>query len=158
VRSPTAVVAASALVVLVVALAFGLTRPGVSRPMTAATPRQSPAPVVPTVGPAPQAADPRRLRDVFHFADERVARREPQSSVDPAPLESVAVPTPPPGPHLVGVLRRSGVLLAVLSLDGQVELAGPGQCAVGVTVLSIGDDSVRIRRPDGSEDTLVLPD
>ncbi len=47
--------------------------------------------------------------------------------------------------------------MAALSVDGEVELAGPGDSAAGVTVLSVGEDSVRVRRADGSEHTLVLP-
>ena len=68
------------------------------------------------------------------------------------------VPAPPaPGPRLVGLVRRSGRLVAALALDGEVVLAGPGESAAGVTVVSVGDESVRIRRGDGSESTLVLP-
>jgi hypothetical protein len=47
--------------------------------------------------------------------------------------------------------------MAALAADGEVELAGPGDRAAGVTVLAVSEDGVRIRRPDGSEVTLLLP-
>jgi hypothetical protein len=47
--------------------------------------------------------------------------------------------------------------MAALSVDGEVELAGPGDSAAGVTVLSVGEEGVRVRRADGSEQTLTLP-
>ena len=67
---------------------------------------------------------------------------------------------PPPttaGPRLVGLVRRAGRLVAALAADGEVELAGPGERAAGVTVLAVNEEGVRIRRPDGSEETLLLP-
>jgi hypothetical protein len=47
--------------------------------------------------------------------------------------------------------------VAALAADGEVVLAGPGEAAAGVTVLAVDDAGVRIRRPDGSEETLALP-
>ncbi len=157
-RSRTGVLTATALGALAVALALGLTRAS-----TRATPRSSagrPAAPGPSPSPpSPASPDPHLLRDVFHFVDEAVPRRPPEPSLLPPGRSAVAAsPAPPAGPRLVGLLRRSGVLVAALSLDGEVELAGPGQSAAGVTVLSVGEDGVRVRRSDGSEDTLTLPD
>jgi hypothetical protein len=53
-------------------------------------------------------------------------------------------------------VRRAGRLVAAFAADGEVVLAGPGETAAGVTVISVDEDGVRIRRADGSEDTLVL--
>jgi hypothetical protein len=58
--------------------------------------------------------------------------------------------------RLVGLLWRTGRLVAALSLDGEVELAAPGETAAGVTVVAVAEDGVRVRRPDGSERLLVL--
>jgi len=57
----------------------------------------------------------------------------------------------------VGLVRQPGRLLAALTLGGEVELAGPGETAAGVTVLSVGEEAVRIRHADGTESTLGLP-
>ena len=59
--------------------------------------------------------------------------------------------------RLVGLVRRQGRLLAAFAVDGDVLLAGPGETAGGLTVLEVGEDGVRIRRRDGSEERLVLP-
>jgi hypothetical protein len=57
----------------------------------------------------------------------------------------------------VGLVRRQGRLLAAFAVDGDVVLAGPGETAGGLTVLGVGEDGVRIRRRDGSEERLALP-
>lgn len=155
-RSRTGLLTALACVVLAVALAFGLTRAAPPAPA-------APPPAVPAPAPArPLAAaegDPRQLRDVFRFADQAAA---PPPAAGPGTRRLQPSPpataTPPPGPRLVGLLRRPGGLVAVLSLDGEVELAAAGQTAAGVTVLAVGEDGVRVRRPDGSEETLALPE
>jgi hypothetical protein len=106
--------------------------------------------------PSPPAVDPAGLRDVFRFAEARPpgapgarahARDEGKEAPRPAPA----------GPHLVGLVSRAGRLVAALSADGEVVLAGPGETAAGVTVLAVGEDGVRIRHADGREETLVLP-
>jgi hypothetical protein len=137
-----AIGATLAIVSLMVALAVA--RSGGS-PAAAArpTPRETPAAVPSSALPIA----PETLRDIFRFADDR----DP-SPAAPAFVEDEAAPAPPPsGPRLVGLLWRSGRLVAVLALDGEVVLVGPGESAAGVTVVSVGDDSVRIRRGDGSE-------
>jgi hypothetical protein len=99
--------------------------------------------------------DPARIRDVFRFADE-----PPRGTPSPAGSAAAApegLPTPAPeGPRLVGLVRRSGRLVAALAEGGDVVLAGPGEAAAGVTVLSVDDEGVRIRRADGREERLVL--
>jgi len=47
--------------------------------------------------------------------------------------------------------------LAKRAVDGDVVLAGPGERAGVVTVLEVGEEGVRIRRGDGSEELLALP-
>jgi len=96
-----------------------------------------------------------RIRDVFRFVDEPRpgALREPAT----ARLEGRPAPSTPPGPRLVGLVRRGGRLMAALTRDGDVELAGPGDSAAGVTVLSVGEEGVRVRLPDGTEQTFALP-
>jgi hypothetical protein len=47
--------------------------------------------------------------------------------------------------------------VAALAADGEVVIAGPGETAAGVTVLSVGEDGVRVRHADGREETLLLP-
>jgi hypothetical protein len=92
---------------------------------------------------------------VFHFADEPAAvTPSPAGSSEAAP-EGLSVPSPD-GPRLVGLVRRSGRLVAALAEDGEVVLAGPGEVAAGVTILSVDEEGVRIRRADGREERLVL--
>ena len=148
----------AAVVLLGLAVALALTR-------GAATSR---APVAPGRGahPAPRPAEllpvevafPRR--DVFRYADgparEPAAVGAAASASAALPRRAEPVPTPPPGPRLVGLVRRGGRLVAALALAGEVELAGPGESAAGVTVLGVDEDGARVRRPDGSETTLRL--
>jgi hypothetical protein len=47
--------------------------------------------------------------------------------------------------------------VAALAVDGDVVLAGPGETVAGVTVVALDEESVRVRRADGGEETLVLP-
>jgi sRNA-binding protein len=49
-------------------------------------------------------------------------------------------------------------LLAALSQDGEVELAAAGETAAGALVLSVAEDGVRLRLPDGSERSLQPPE
>lgn len=116
------------------------------------------APTLPSAAPSEPSAspvDPEEIRDVFRFAREAGAAVSTEAGPGaPAPRPT---PSAAAGPRLVGLVRRSGRLLAALASDGEVVLAGPGEPAAGVTVLSVGEDGVRVRRPDGSEATLLLP-
>ena len=148
-------VAASVVLLLCLAVAFGLARgrmPVRNVPVArrASTPAAAHTVSAPTVNPA-------TLRDIFRFAGEPVAGRRPAVGPVPrAPRQPEPVPTAAPGPRLVGLLRRSGKLVAALSLGGEVELAAAGESAAGVHVLAVDGDGVRIRRSDGSEATLRL--
>ena len=93
---------------------------------------------------------------MFRFADEPRPAAHGEPAAARVDGERAAAPAPA-GPRLVGLVRRAGRLMAALSVDGEVELAGPGDSAAGVTVLSVGEEGVRVRRADGSEQTLALP-
>ena len=145
---------AAALAGLVVALAAAALgrAPSPSPPRVA---RPAEAPRLAGEATAAPRADPGSIRDVFRFADDRrsAARLEPA----PAPVGAEPAPHAPTGLRLVGLVRRAGRLMAALSVDGEVELAGQGDSAAGVTVVSVGEEGVRVRRADGGEETLVLP-
>ena len=124
-------------------------------------PRPDPLPVDRAAAPpraaaaSPRPVDPASLRDVFRFADEEA----PRAHAGPGLLAETHEPVPaeaPAGPRLVGLVRRAGRLVAALAADGEVVLAGPGETAGGVTVLSVSEDGVRVRRADGTEATLIL--
>jgi hypothetical protein len=104
----------------------------------------------------PRVVDPEEIRDLFRFADVSPPAAAGASPGARAEVEDEA-PAVPSGPHLVGLVRRAGRLVAALAADGEVALAGPGETAAGVTVLAVDEEGVRIRRADGSEATLVLP-
>jgi hypothetical protein len=102
--------------------------------------------------PSSAPVDPRELRDVFRFADEPTRTQAGEALTRPSDR-----PTPVPGPRLVGLVRRGGRLLAALAVDGTVLLLGPGESASGLTVVSVEEDRVRLRRSDGEEQTLTPP-
>jgi hypothetical protein len=159
VRSRAALLASALVVVALVG--WGLTRrgPGATAVSTPASGPEavSPAPAAPSPAP-PGVVEPRR--NVFRFGDEP-RTEEPRPSGGSSRRRGVGpepTPAPEPGPRLVGLVRRGGRLVAAFAApDGEIELAGAGETAGGVVVVAIGDDSVRIRRPDGSEATLPLP-
>ena len=102
-----------------------------------------------------KAVDPAAIRDVFRFVERPSAPAQP---LDRRTVPELASPAPSPEPvRLVGLVRRQGRLLAAFAVDGDVVLAGPGETAGGLTVLGVGEDGVRIRRRDGSEERLALP-
>lgn len=140
---------------VVVLAAIALGRSSARRPETPAAPRPAPAPRADPV--PPPVTVPAAIRDVFRFA-EGPASPAHAASDRPREARENAPPSPPPaGPRLVGLLIRSGRLMAALAADGEVELAGPGDTVGGVTVLAVSEEGVRVRRPDGSEETLPLP-
>ena len=148
---------AAALVGLAVTLvSFALGRAPAPSPTRARAARPAEAPRLGGETSALPAADPAGIRDVFRFADEPppAAHGEPAAARVEGERSASDVPA---GPRLAGLVRRAGRLMAVLSLDGEVELAGPGDSAAGVTVLSVGEEGVRVRRADGTEQTLALP-
>jgi hypothetical protein len=121
-------------------------------------------PRVPAAGPAalqqatapPRTIDPRTLRDVFRFADEPVAsaraEAEPGQAARPA-----ADAEPASHPRLVGLVSRGDRLLAALAVGDEVLLLGPGETVAGITVVTLNGESVRVRRSDGTEQTLTPP-
>jgi hypothetical protein len=159
VKSRAALLVSALAVVALVAWALARGGPGTTAPSAPPSrPRAAaPAPAA-SSAPAPATVEPRR--NVFRFGDESRAEEGGTSgassrrrAAEPAPA-----PVPETGPRLIGLVRRGGRLVAAFAApDGEVELAGPGEAAGGVVVVAIGDDSVRVRRPDGSEATLPLP-
>jgi hypothetical protein len=152
------VVLAALGIAAVAVLAIGRVAPVPSGPPPAG-PRAAAAPAA-SAAPALRPVDPEGIRDVFHFAEDP-ARAEP-SEPGPPGVETVRdsppAPTgPPPGPRLVGLVRRAGRLAAALAADGEVVLAVPGESAAGVTVLTVGEEGVLVRHPDGREQLLSLP-
>jgi hypothetical protein len=100
--------------------------------------------------------DPATIRDVFRFAP-RAPAPELRPVARPTPRPVAAATPPPEAYRLVGLVRRQGKLLAAFSVGNDVVLAGPGDAVAGVTVVEVGEEGVRIRRPDGSESRLALP-
>ncbi len=152
-------VAALGIVALVALAALALGRVPTGRPAkpagrVAATPRAEATP------PAPRVVEPEAIRDLFRFADGSAQSPEGtgrERTRAPEARPTAPVPTPSPGPRLVGLVSRGGRMVAALAADGEVVLAGPGETAAGVTVLAVDDEGVRIRRADGTEEMLVLP-
>jgi hypothetical protein len=141
-------------IVALAALALG--RVPARRP--AAAPRARPAAAPRAEAPsAPRVVDPGEIRDVFHLADESPRPAEAPFRLAAHGQDATPPAAAPPGPRLVGLVSRGGRTLAALAADGEVVLAGVGETAAGVTVLAVDDEGVRIRRADGSEETLVLP-
>jgi hypothetical protein len=141
-------------VVALAALALG--RGPVRRLKAPGAVRPAPLPRAEAAEPSPRIVDPAGLRDVFRFAE------GPLTTASGAPAHAregaqEAAPSAPERPHLVGLVSRAGRLVAALAADGEVVLAGPGETAAGITVLEVSEEGVRIRRADGSEETLVLP-
>jgi hypothetical protein len=122
--------------------------------------RPAPAPpAVPASVPAPTEVpiDPAAIRDIFRYADEAaVARRSAPGPSSRAGGDAVA-PSSPSRARLVGLVRRAGRLFAALAIEGDVLLLGPGESASGYTVLAVGEEGIRLRGPDGREETLALP-
>ncbi len=113
-------------------------------------------PVRPATRRAAPAVDPSSIRDVFRFDDPAPAAAPRLAAPRPAASEPPAAPAPE-ALKLVGLVRRDGTLLAAFSVQGDVVLAGAGDTVGGVTVVEVGDEGVRIRRADGSEERIALP-
>jgi hypothetical protein len=96
------------------------------------------------------------LRNPFQYGDE-VAGGLPRAVRSEAPIPAVS-PTPSPTAlvHLVGFLRGSRGVEAVLSIEGEVGVGGVGTVVEGYAVLSVDpDEGVKLRDPSGHE--LLLP-
>jgi hypothetical protein len=146
---------AAALLGLVVTLsAVALGRAPAPSPRPSRVARPAKVPRFTAEAAALRPVDPAGIRDVFRFADGPPPAAHGEAAATRVDAEPA---TAPAGPRLVGLVRRAGRLMAALSVDGEVELAGPGDSAAGVTVLSVGEEGVRVRRADGAEQTLALP-
>lgn len=152
-RARVLVAALGVVALAALALGRGPARP----PAPPGAGRPAPATRIEAAEPAPPVVDPAGIRDLFRFADGPLPAA--LEAFAPRRAEGESAPTPAPaGPRLVGLVRRAGRLVAALAVaDGEVALAGPGETAAGVTVLSVGEEGVRIRHADGTEETLVVP-
>jgi hypothetical protein len=132
--------------------------------------RPSPAPTRPAASPTPQtppvAAAPAPTRDLFVYGEGEDAQR-PGSTRDgatsAAPSTAAATPTPEPTPapraRLVGFLRTSSGVSAVLALDGAVEVARVREERRGYRLLAVDEEAAtaRLRTPEGEEVELSAP-
>ncbi len=111
------------------------------------------------VRPASPDSDLLEIRDIFRYADDpRVAPTPPGR---PGGSQGTAVSdeaTPPPArARLIGLVQRSSRHMAAVIIDGEVLLLAEGESALGFTVLDIREEAVRLRDPEGNEETLELP-
>lgn len=136
---------------LVVMLTRGAAR--LSVPPEAPPPREAARPEE-TTPPEPLAALP--ARDIFRYAE---PTPPPSSRLSAGAQMQSEPPAPGPAPvRLIGLVRRGGRLCAALAISGEIDLAGAGETAGTVSVLSVDEDQgVRVRLPDGSELLLPLP-
>jgi hypothetical protein len=151
---------ALAVAAVVLALLVGLWPVLRHRPDAAAAgaPPRRPLDVAAPARPAGTASLPDR--NVFDYAD-------PPAATAPSPVRPVAPPAPSPSPavteavpepvRLVGLVRRGGRPRAVLSILGEVVVLAAGEESEGYRVLSVDDETVRLRGPGGSEQTLARP-
>ena len=114
-------------------------------------------------GPAPAGPAALPERNVFEYAGREPAARAPTASAAPTapPSTPEALPSPPPPPdpvRLVGLVQRGGKLRAVLSVQGEVAILGPGEEIQGYRVLAVDEERVRVKGPDGTERALARPE
>lgn len=127
-----------------------------------ATPSPPPAgsPAQVRVPPRPADWDLEEIRNIFRFADEasgsaRAAVGDPGRAIErTAPPE--AAPSPPPGPRVVGLIRGAAGLRVALAAEGEVVVLGPGDSALGLTLLDVDEEGALVRGPDGVERRLPL--
>jgi len=58
--------------------------------------------------------------------------------------------------RLIGLVRAEGGLRAALSVMGEVVVSAPGDEVSGYTVVSVDEEGVRVRAPDGTEMSLAI--
>lgn len=94
--------------------------------------------------------DPFRFQAVVPPPDLSVAslprRTRPEPSATPEPAPAPAAPSI----RLVGLVRRGGTLLAVVSTGSQIYVLGPGGEADGFKIVSVDEDGVGVRDPRGA--------
>jgi len=109
--------------------------------------------------PAPSDSDLLEIRDIFRYADE--PRVVPTLPDRPADSQGTALKdeTAPQSARarLIGLVQRSSGQVAAVIIGGEVLLLAEGESALGFTVLDIREEAVRLRDPEGSEETLELP-
>lgn len=106
----------------------------------------------PAAGPgSPARARPAMpLRDPFRYAEEEprtVLPVPPRAPLSPA---SGVAPTPP-GIRFLGLVRRGGALKAAVAVSGDIVLVAPGESVAGYVVLSLEEDTLKVRGPEGGE-------
>lgn len=130
------------------------------RPSAAPSDGPSPTPAVPRIDAEPSASagetTSRPLRDLFRYADEAPAVR--LAPVVPVTRPPAPTASPEPAVRLVGLVRQSGGLRAVLAIHGEVVLLRPGEAAEGWTLVAVDEAEARLRGPDGHEETVPLPE
>jgi hypothetical protein len=82
------------------------------------------------------------------------ARRGTQAAA--APVATATAPALTGGDRLLGLIRRQGQALAMLSLGGQVLSLAPGQEAGGWHLLAIDPDAARFSTTDGRTFSLTV--
>lgn len=142
-----------ALVALVPVALLAVARPD-GRPVPPVGTTSEAPPTAAPVSPSPSAVDLDAVRDIFRFEDED----SPVGEAAVAPREAPTATVPEaPGIHLVGLVRRGPRLLAALAIADEVLVLGAGESAGGYAVLDVSEDGVRLRDPQGHEETLALP-
>jgi Tfp pilus assembly protein PilP len=72
-----------------------------------------------------------------------------------ATLAPAIAPPEEPAVRLVGLVRKAGVVKAVLKVRGETVVVAAGEAAGDYRVLAIDDDGVRLQAKDGT--TVMLP-
>lgn len=130
------------------------------RPSAAPSDRPASPPPAPRVNPEPSVLPGetagRPLRDPFRYADEAPAVE--RAPVVPAPRTIAPTASPEPSVRLVGLVRQSGGLRAVLAIHGELVLLRPGEASEGWTLVAVDEAEARLRGPDGHEETVPLPE
>lgn len=129
----------------------------------------APAPQGAAVAPAPRArgATPATtapggarerpavpLRNPFRYADDaRAGLGRQLGSIATAPAPAVSTPLEI---RFLGLVRRGGTLKAALAISGDVFLVAPGEEVAGYVLLSLDEETVKVRGTDGKELDLRL--
>jgi len=104
---------------------------------------------------------PPPARNIFRYADSPAAARGAASARGPAVSETtepVRAEPPPPALRLVGFVRRPEGLRAAIATASGVVIVAPGDLVLDHAILGVDEDrGLRLRAPDGSEQTLVPP-
>lgn len=107
-------------------------------------------PEAPPVAPDPDPEPvPALSRNPFEYDDGPRAAAAKAGLREALPVTAATTAAAPPV-RLVGFVRRSGGLRAVLVLQGELELLAVGESARGYSLVSADEESgVRLRGPDG---------